>query len=64
MSELVPCADFVFYVFIESKAIVFNSLGWNTLFAVVYDCHVELIYRSVYVSVVVYVKVCKAVFYV
>ena len=59
MSELVPCADFVFYVSLESKDIVFHSPGWDTLFAVVYDCNVELIYRSVYVSVVVYVKVCR-----
>ena len=64
MSEQVPCADFVFRVSLESKAIVFNSPGWDTLFVVEYDCHVELIYRSVYVSVVVYVKVCKEVIYV
>ena len=58
MSELVPCADLVFYVFIECKAIVFNSPGWDTLFAVVFDCDAELIYRGVLVSVVVYVNVC------
>ena len=32
-----------------------NSPGWDTLFAVVYDCDAQLIYRGVYVSVVVYI---------
>ena len=58
VSELVPCADFVFHVSIESKAIVFNIPGWDTLFVVVYNFDAEFIYRGVYVSVVVYVKVC------
>ena len=58
VSKLVPCADFGFYAFIESKVIVFNSTSWDTLFAGVYDCDAELNYGGVYVSVVVYVKVC------
>ena len=51
MSEVVPCADFVFKVSIESGAKLFNSLGWVILFAVMYDYLVEVFFGCVYVSV-------------
>ena len=37
MSEVVPCADFVSYVSMESGAIMFYSPGRDMVFTVVYD---------------------------
>ena len=36
---------------------VFNSPGWDMLFAVVYDYEVEAIYASVFASVGFHVKI-------
>ena len=58
VSEMVPCSDFMFDVSIESGAKLFNSTGWDILFAVMYDYLVDVFYGCVYVSVVVYVLVC------
>ena len=35
---MVPCADFVSDVSIESGAKVFDSPGWDTVFAIFGDC--------------------------
>ena len=59
MSEVVPCADFVSDVSMESGAIMFYSPGWDMVFTVVYDDRSEIFGGCVYVSEVVYVKVCK-----
>ena len=37
MSEMVPCADFVFDGPIESGTILLDSSGWDVLFTVVCD---------------------------
>ena len=44
MSEVVPCADFLFNVSIESGAKLCNSLGWDILFVVVCDYGVSLLW--------------------
>ena len=59
MSEVVPCADFVSDVSMESGAIMFYSPGWDMLFTVVYDDRGEMFCGCVYVSEVVYVEVCE-----
>ena len=64
VSEVVPCADFMFNVSIESGAKLFDSPGWDIYFAVVCDCLVEVFYGCIYVVVVVYVEVCQCVVYV
>ena len=53
MSKVVPYEAFMFNVSIESKVKLFNSPGWDLLFAFVYDCRVEVFYGCVYVRVVV-----------
>ena len=58
MSEVVPSADFMFNVFIESGAKMFNSRSWEILDTAMFDCGVEVFYGRVIVSVVVYVEVC------
>ena len=58
MSEMTPCAGFMFNVSIESAAKVFNCPGWDLLFAVMYDCDVKIFNVCIFVSVVVYVEVC------
>ena len=60
VSEVVPCADFVSDVSIESGAIMFNSPGRDMLFTVVYDDGGEVFSGCVYVSEVVYVEVCES----
>ena len=59
VSEVVPCADFVSDVSIESGAIMFNSPGRDMLFTVVYDDGGEVFSGCVFVSEVVYVEVCE-----
>ena len=54
MSEVVPCADFVSDVSMESGAIMFYSPGWDMMFTVVYDDRSEVFGGCVYVSEVVY----------
>ena len=54
MSEVGPCADFMFIVSIESGAKLFNSPGWDILFSVVYDYCVKVFFGCVYVSVVLF----------
>ena len=58
VSEVVPYADFMFNVSIESRAKLFNSPGWFIPFAVMYNYLVEVFHGCVLVSVVVYVEVC------
>ena len=58
VSEVVPCADFMFNVSIETGAKLFNSPGWDVLFAVMYDYLVEVFHGCVYVVVVVEVSQC------
>ena len=58
MSEEVSCADFLFYVFIESSAFVTNCLGRDLTLTVLYLCGVEDLYGSVYDSIVFYDKIC------
>ena len=57
VSEMVPSADFVFYVSIESGAILLDCPGGDMLFTVVYDCGGEVFRGCVYVCEVVYVEV-------
>ena len=59
MSEMVPCADFVSDVSMESGAIMFYSPSWDMLFTVVYDGKGEVFGGCVYVSEVVNVEVCE-----
>jgi len=58
VSEVVPCADFMFNVSFQSRTKLFNSPGWDILIAVVCDYDVKVFYGCVYVSVVVCVEVC------
>ena len=64
MSEVAPCANIVFHVSIESGAVMLNNLSSDILLVIVYNNGVEVFYGGVYFSVVVYVEVCKGVFYV
>ena len=57
MSEMVPCADFMFDVPIETGTILLNSSSWDVLFAVVCDYCIEVFYGSVYVCVVVNIEI-------
>ena len=58
MSLVVPCADFVSNVSMESGSIMSYSPGWDTLFIVVYDDRGEVFGGCVYVSEAVYVEIC------
>ena len=59
MSEVIPCADFVSDVSMESGAIMFYSPGWDMSFTVVYDDRGEMFCGCGYVSEVVYVEGCE-----
>ena len=58
MSEVLPCADFMLNVSIESGAKLLDSLDLDILFAVMCDCGLNIFHGCVYVRAVVYVEVC------
>ena len=64
VSEVVPCADFVFNISIESGAKSFICPGWDMMLAVGCDCCVQIFYGCVYKSVVVQFDFCWGVVYV
>ena len=58
MSEVVPCADFMFNVSIESGAKLLNSPVWDTYFAVMYDYLVEVFHGCVHIGLIAHVEAC------